>query len=294
MIEFRCQNNILCAVGAHVDGLYRLQCEARPGLSVPSTRALSIGGCAFNVAAGLSRLGNRVSHAGLRGRDSDGDAVVRSLARWGIADVGIELPGETTGHYAALIQPDGSLALATAAMGIYMHAERLLHHEAFRRAAEAADAMVLDANAPPGANVALAAARGENTRLALLATSADKATSLEPLLPEAAIVFANESEWSALSGRDRAVLAIVTRGARGVSVREHGRMVAEFAAPPATVVDVVGAGDALCVGTLDAWLRGAPIRDAVAWGATLAARCVSHVGALGWLEATDGARGLDP
>ena len=287
--------SVLCLVGAHVDVLYRLRHPARPGLSVPSVRENSVGGCALNVAAGLSALGIATSHAGVRGQDSDGAAVAKTLRERGITDVGVASPDVATGHYAALLDPGGSLALATAAMGAYERAETLLEHAPLREAARRANAMVLDANAPPHTVERLAALRGPDTLLVLLATSADKVGHLDPVLGDAAILFANEGEWRIVAKHhDRIAHTVVTDGERGATLYAKGEIVGRHAAPQTSVADVVGAGDALCAGTLHAWLNGVPLGDAVENGMATAARCVERPSALGWLDTPNVSMRSDP
>ena len=284
--EKRNMISILCMIGAHVDVLYRLRSPARPGLSVPSTREIGVGGCALNVAAGLSVLGINVSHGGIRGWDSDGEAVAAILRERQVADVGATLPDVTTAHYAALVEPSGSLALATAAMDAYDRSDTLLDHPPLRQAAATADVMVLDVNAPPHTIRRLADLRGKDTHLVLLATSTDKVRHLEPVLSDAAILFANAGEWQAIADVQADVAhAVVSDGERGATLHANGEPTDHFAAHEVEVADVIGAGDALCAGTLRAWSSGVPLSLAIEDGIAAAARCVSHPGALGWLAA---------
>lgn len=82
---------------------------------------------------------------------------------------------------------------------------------------------------------------------------------------------------AALLGRD-STRAVVTSGAEGSVVAEDGAVVS-VPAVRTTPVDVTGAGDAFAAGLLAALLHGAPLRQAAAAGAALAARAVSMPGA---------------
>lgn len=287
----RSRPHVVCAVGGHADDLFRLRAPAVTGQSVPSDVATSAGGCALNVAAGLAGLGARVTHAGLRGDDAAGELVAAALAAHGVVDAALVVPGKATGRYAAMVEPNGTLALAAAAMGIYDHAARLADHAPFGEAARDADALLLDANGPPGAAEVMAARLNAPGRtapdrgtLALLATSTRKAPVLAALVARADVVFANEAEWAVLPDPASVPLAFVTRGADGAWALRRGETVAEAAPPPGPLVDVVGGGDAFAAGALLAHLEGAEPGDALARGLACAARSVAHEGALGWLE----------
>lgn len=286
--------HIVCAVGGHADELYRLRVASRPGQSVPARWSGSAGGCALNLACAVAALGARATHAGLRGDDAGGAAVAGTLARHGVGDAALVPPDVATGRYAAMVEPGGTLALAAAAMDAYARMAELERHEPFREALAGADALVLDANGPPGAAERLAALRGtgssKRTRLILLATSPRKAPVLAPLLGEADVLHANEEEWDVLGAaapgaRETVALAFVTRGAHGARVVAQGETLARAAPPPGPLVDVVGGGDAFAAGALHAWLAGAEPAEALERGLALAARCVAREGALGWLKA---------
>ena len=258
----------------------RLKSGARPGESVPAVPDASVGGCAFNVAAALSGAGYRVAHAGLRGRDVWGAEVERALRTFGVDDAALVLPDASTGRYVACLNPDGTLALAAAAMEIYDRAGELAAHEPFRAAAGAASMMVLDANASPEVSAGLAEARGGGTELALLATSPRKAPSLAAVLPEADLVFANDAEWDALDARPR--LAFVTHGPGGASVVEDGRETLRLPSRARELRSVVGAGDAFAAGVLDARLSSGDHREALERGLDWAALCLASPHATGW------------
>lgn len=282
MIPRRCR--VVVAVGAHWDELFRFERSPRTGESHPATVSETIGGCGFNLAAALARAGHEVVHAGLRGDDGRGAALAEGLAARGIVDAGLAVPGAATGRYAAFVGPDGSVAMAAAAMGVYDHAGLLADHAPFRDALDGADAIVLDANAPPEALVALASTA--RARLVLLATSASKVRAIGPLVPRAAVMFANEVEWDAMEGAGIAppAVAFVTRGADGAECRRYGEVSERAPSRAAGVVDVIGAGDAFAAGAIDAWLAGSSERDAMEQGLDWAARCLSHSHALGWLD----------
>lgn len=111
---------------------------------------------------------------------------------------------------------------------------------------------------------------------------------IRTLMPLADIVFMNEPEACAISGRDRLddaldVLArivefvVVKRGAAGASAVVTG---ARFDAPAvrANVVDATGAGDCFNAGFLYGLLRGRPVADCLRLGTICGAYAVEHAG----------------
>ena len=280
------QARFLCALGGHSDELFVLREAARSGESMPASARSVAGGCAHNVAAGLAALGHRVAHAGIRGRDPAGATVARSLAERGVADLALERPDLATGRYVAMLEPDGTLALAAAAMDAYDHAIDLADHAPFRAEAEEADAIVLDANGSAEAVHALARRRGSRTRLVLLATSARKVPSIASLVTEADLVLANAAEWRRLLDLSIAppALALVTAGAEGAVAYRDGRRIAARTAPIVDLADVIGAGDAFGAGALSAWIAGERAEAVLDSGLECAARCVAADGPLGWLD----------
>ena len=291
-MKLRMKPRVVCAVGGHSDELFVLGSRSRPGQSIPAHARASAGGCALNVAAGLAGLGASAVHAGLRGEDASGAGVADTLRRHGVGDAGLVLPDAATGRYAAMVEPDGTLALAAAAMDAYARMAEIADHAPFRDALSAADALLLDANGPPGAAERLAALRGPGTALALLATSPRKMRVLAGLMTRADAVFANEGEWAGLGNvAERVPLAFVTLGARGARALRYRREVASATPPAGALIDVVGGGDAFAAGALHAHLTGAEPAEALRRGLARAARCVAHEGALGWLDAPDATTG---
>ena len=72
-------------------------------------------------------------------------------------------------------------------------------------------------------------------------------------------------------------MAVVTRGRQGSLA--PGATVIEVAAEPVDVVDTLGAGDALIAGVIASRLRGMDLAQALAEGASAAARACTHYGA---------------
>jgi ribokinase len=74
----------------------------------------------------------------------------------------------------------------------------------------------------------------------------------------------------------------VTLGAEGALVVD-GERVERIAAPPVTVVDTTGAGDAFCGALAQALAEGAALVEAARWATLAAAESVTRPGAQGGL-----------
>jgi sugar/nucleoside kinase (ribokinase family) len=114
--------------------------------------------------------------------------------------------------------------------------------------------------------------------------------AIGPLLPHVDIFCPNDVEATALTGcadpTDAALalieagvqrLAIVTRGAEGVTAAWADGRTRSFPASPAEIVDSTGAGDCFYGGLLAGLARGADEDDAIAFGIRAASDAISRV-----------------
>jgi len=112
-------------------------------------------------------------------------------------------------------------------------------------------------------------------------------TTLMPLLSDVDIVLGTEEELLALSGRaalEEALTTIATHGPRVVVAKRGPRGAVALAegkrsnhpgfVPPA-IVDEVGAGDGFAAGFVSAYLRGAPVEEALRHGNLVGAAAVT-------------------
>lgn len=294
---------IACIGGAHIDVRAHALGPVVPGSSNPVQTRRGFGGVARNVAENLARLGERVHLYGRVGRDSDGDAVIGTMAGLGVETQGIgRSERRPTASYTALLDADGEMVIALADMGIY---EELSPAALESVPARAADCPVwfVDANLPQPSLRFLAEAAPRETFLVLDTVSVAKAYRVRDILGRVDLLFANADEAAALAGREvrhpldacetcaalhrqGASRVVMGRGGDGVCV---GDATSERFLPAATaeVEDVTGAGDALVAGTLHGLMAGRSLVDAAAWGLALAAiTCESeHAVALGLTHA---------
>jgi fructoselysine 6-kinase len=245
---------------------------------VGSAELVHVGGNAVNVAVGLARAGREVMYAGAVGDDTDGRAVLATLAAEGIdARRVVVRQGAPTGACLVELRPDGERVFLEERVGASGHwLPSAADLQAISRCAWVHAAGL---HADPGALANLAGPR----------ISFDVSHHGRPLLPQIAprleIAFFSGEH----GGRDAAVAlaqeavtlgaraAVVTRGRQG-SLAFDGEVV-EVAAQPVEVVDTLGAGDALIAAVINARIGGADMAEALEAGARAAARACGHYGA---------------
>lgn len=276
---------VVCLGGATVDRKYRAGAPVIPGTSNPVDGRRAFGGVARNVAENLARLGLAVSLVSVVGEDETGEAVLRHLREAGVDLTRVSRSRErATAEYVAVLEPDGSLALGLADMGILDLIGPDLVDDAWPYLAAAAWVFA-DCNLPaPTLDHLLARKTGARFRLAVDAVSTPKVRRLPADLTAVDLLFLNLDEARALAerpdaGPEEAALAlcrrgagavVLTRGATGVILAE-GETVRAIPAVPARQVDATGAGDALVAGTLAGLAEGRPLPEALRTGALVAA-----------------------
>jgi ribokinase len=256
------------------------------GSDTPARVRFAGGGSAANVAAWLAFAGARVALVGRVGDDERGRAAVAELRTAGV-DVRAEVDGERpTGCCVVIVEAGGERTMLPDAGAndapVSVPDDLLTGH------LHVSGYALLRAGSRPGALAALERARaaGMTTSLDLSSWALLEAGALDGVRVD--LVRANADEAAALA-RDVAapgaaagpLLAIapevvITLGSRG-AVWTDGHASRRVEAPPATVLDTTGAGDAFTAGFLAA--RGAGAREALAAGCALAARAVSAPGA---------------
>lgn len=286
---------ILCFGGATVDRTYAAERPIRPGTSNPAAGSQSFGGVAHNVAVNLARLGVATSLVSVVGDDESGRELIRHLGMLGIDAAGVTTAaGRRTAEYAALLEPDRSLAVGMADMAIFdmMTVDPLA--SALSRLAPAAW-IFADCNLPsPVLQTLIAGPVRGSARLAIDAVSTPKVERLPADLGGIDLLFLNHDEASALLGsstttlppeaalrqlQDRGVPRIVlTLGAEGLLLADDNGDIHAVPAVPAEVVDVTGAGDAAIATALAFELAGRPSIEAVRWGTLAAALTIEQPG----------------
>jgi len=281
--------------GANVDIQARCAERYRPADSNPGTASMSLGGVGRNIADNLARLGLATELVTVFGGDENAAILADGCRARGI-EVGrsLILPDEATSRYVCILDADGSLVGAVAAMRAidrFGPAELAARFEP----GDDADVIVIDANLPPD-TIALAADRWRDKPMLLDTVSAIKArrastvvgrfSMLKPNVPEAYALLGLEQEHGAdraagavaMLGRhflDRGVReAFISLGARGLSwLDKDGSGIAVPLSMP--VINVSGAGDAAAAALVWATVNRATARDKACLAVAAASLCAS-------------------
>lgn len=247
------------------------------------------GGSAANTACWLAEAGQAVALVAMVGDDPTAPGAVAQVEATGARFAGAVAAGEITGTCVVFVDAEGERTMLPD-----RGANDRLDPALVVAAVEASPAWLhlsgytlLDEGSRPAAIAGLDRARALGVPVSVDASSAG------PLLQVGSerflgwvegthLLFANDDEVAALGGLDacrRGVdVVVVKHGPRGVSWVADDATVS-VPAEPTTVVDTVGAGDAMNAGVIHAVVAGASPEEALRAGARLAAIVVARSGA---------------
>ena len=209
---------------------------------------IRFGGKGANQAVAARRLGSQVEMVGSVGDDEMGQQYLRRLRDFGIRTTGVEaVGGAVTGSAFITLDAaaENTIVVAPGANGCVSVAQV----ESQASLIAGADALLLQNEVPPEANVAaVAIARKNQTKV--FYNPAPWRDGGRAVLGSADFLIVNEIEAARLSGfpvssADQLTEhsgIVVTRGARSTLARVAGRIY-ELSPPEVTPVDTVGAGD---------------------------------------------------
>ena len=277
--------------GAHIDRRGIMTAPYIRGASIPGHMREEVGGGMFNALRVAAQFGVEAQLLSVRGGDAAGAAVALDAKQRGIADLSSTFLDRATASYTALLDEGGDVVAALADMEIYETAlPRILARKQYREAIARTDGILMDANMPETAILKLMKLC-EGKPVFALAISPAKAVRLRPVLGRLACLFLNRREAQALcqlepgGPQTSGELAIrlhaiglnacmLTDGADEVCLMNGGKI--RHATPPAAerIVDVTGAGDALCGAAVSTMLAGMPMDAALRNGLAAASLTV--------------------
>jgi pseudouridine kinase len=267
--------------GANVDVKARTSQRLVRATSNPGVVVRAPGGVGRNVAENLARLGTRVALVTAVGADPDGAWLLGETAAAGVDVSHAARVGPSTGAYVAVLDADGELVAGVSDMA----AVDALTPDLVPAGLVAAAALVVVDGNLPSTTVAhvLDAAAAAGVPVVLDPVSVAKAERMSALLSPDRPVLAvtpNEDELAVLgpvaSLHDRGVEVVwVRRGAAGSVLSTGDGDDLSLPAPPATTVDVTGAGDAMLAAFCHRLLAGGSLAEAAAYGHEAAALTVA-------------------
>lgn len=263
-----------CVVGStNVDLVLPVRALPVPGETVLGGDARrEPGGKGGNQAVALARLGAQVRFVSAVGDDPDGAWSRARLADAGVDVTDVATVDASTGLAVVVVDGTGENHIVVSP-GANGHVAAPTHLDA--------DVLLLSLEVPL-ATVAAAAATARRLGVPVVLNAAPAQPLPASLLADVDVLVVNETEWSAL-GEPAVPAAVVTRGAQGCLVVEHGRGWELPAVPVERVVDTTGAGD--CFAAALAWGlgRGEGLGDAARFASRAAALSVTAPGARGGL-----------
>lgn len=279
---------VLVVGNAAVDTAFEVTRLPRPGESIlASALKESFGGKGLNQAVAAARAGAPVTLCAAVGSDWAATAIEQCLLEEGI-DVRSLLKGPGTSDRSTVcVMPGGENAIVTSTV----QARSLPAGHAGKTVALLSrdDVLLMQGNLTGPTTLACARrARQQGARFVI--NPSPIGFDVTPLWPLVDIVVLNEAECRELSGQADleagagqliawgAGSAVVTRGARGALIIDHGESLS-IPAPRADAVDTTGAGDLFC-GVVAAGLSSdLGLAEACRWAIAAAAIAVTRRGA---------------
>lgn len=274
------QGDVVVIGGMNIDTLARISGDTVPGSSNPGETRTSHGGVGRNVAENLARLGSPVRLVGVVGDDTHGADLLGRLRLLDVDCTGVRRSTDAaTGTYTAVLDHDGALVIGVADMAA---TDSLAPEDVPDSTLRGASWLVLDGNLRTDTVAhCLAQAAEWDVPVVLDPVGVTKATRLGRL-PGLHTFTPNHDELLAWAGADDVETAWARAHAQGVEVvwlREGAEgstlhtgdgSVIRLQLPPAPVVDVTGAGDAMLAAYVHRLRAGDPVAQA-AWFASAAA-----------------------
>ncbi|WDL95790.1 carbohydrate kinase family protein [Alicyclobacillus sp. ALC3] len=285
--------HVVVVGGANIDVKARILHETAFSTSNPGTVWRTSGGVGRNIAENLAVLGTTVRLVSPLGADESGQFIRRRLEEVGVDTTYlVELAGQSTGMYVAVINRHGELEVAVSDMTVLDH----FTPDQLRKVSDAfvgAGVVSLDANlSTETLRAAIDMAEEVGAVTVADPVSVSKSRHLLPVLQRLTLVTPSRDELAAMTGMTvesqmdvaAAVQDLHSRGVRHVvaTLGDEGVCYLTgdekpvFVRPQAAhVEDVTGAGDAFTAGCIDAMLRGQSIAQAAVRGQALAAQIVA-------------------
>ena len=286
---------VLCVGDIMLDVSAVIGSSILPGVETRATISTQGGGAAANVASWLSVSGTAAHVIARVGDDAAGQTVLSELDKYGVAHSQTVIPGANTGVVIVLVDALGERTMfpdsgANSGLSltdlppldeitaVYLSGYPLVNPKSREGALD-----ILRAVKERGLPVIF----DPSTVGVLLEVGLNQVREWLALVD---VVILNEEEAHFLSGKNNPIeaaaellkktpLVVIKRGGNGALAQARGSAVVQIPAVETEVLDTTGAGDAFAAGFILAWANDGDLIDALNSGASLAAKCVSTLGA---------------
>jgi pseudouridine kinase len=259
---------IFCVGGANIDHKFRALEAIESGTSNPVSEIRSFGGVARNVAENLAAWTSGVYLRSVVGDDSDGRHLLSHLEQSGVnIDGCLKLKNHSTSHYYAVLDSDGELHTAYAAMEIYNHVPVNLFVDQYCDWPQES-IVFIDTNLPEEIiEFIIKQIPAKKIQVCIDPVSVAKAKRIPAVLKDVFLIKPNQSEAGALTGLktetvsdciqagrvllDRgAINVVISMGSQGYVIVNQDQETHFPAYSADRIVDVNGSGDAFLAGIL--------------------------------------------
>jgi ribokinase len=249
------------------------------------------GGSAANTIAGLANLGLSTGFIGAVGDDAEGEIMLKDFAQRGVDTKGVSILKARTGFIIGFVDARGERTLYphpgansklafSPKQAAYAKRAKILHLSSFVDEKQLEAQKKLVSQLPKSVKISFSPG-GLYSRKGMKA--------LLPIIERSHVVFLNEEEIKALTGKGHAAgsrvlidagakMVAATLGGRGCFVSD-GKSEHMLPAEKVEVIDTTGAGDAYAAGFLFALIKGKNIEEAGKLGNKMAALCITALGA---------------
>lgn len=277
--------DVLCVGGANVDRKIQVLETLLYGTSNPAQSSQSAGGVARNIAENLGRLGCKTGLLTVVGDDQEGAWLLDYTKAFSDISATQTFTHAATGSYTAVLDQNGSMAVAFADMSICNSVDWSCIDKKWGHF-KSARMVVLDTNFPPDVlEKIIRRCEEENIPICISPVSSPKVKNLPGDLKGVTWLIANKDEAEALTGieinsegeyykaaemilKKGVKKVVITRGDKGLIYFTESNEAGALLPPEVNVLDVTGAGDSLVAGVIYGELKGLNTDDACRIGMT--------------------------
>lgn len=286
------KHKVICIGAVLVDELYQCFEPVIAATSNPASVTKTAGGVMRNIVHHLVLLGTPVQFITVVGNDADGEWIKNICTTAGIDMSAAHTANCSTGKYAAILNPDGSLHAAAAVnpCEVYLNTELLQQQIQLLLSATI---IIADTNLSTEVlSWLIAFCNDKNIMLIIEPVSVSKAKKLAAVyLQGVFMITPNEDELTSLNNEpstETAIDVLLKRGVKNIWLRKgvHGSVTYSrnkkitLPAPTVKVKDSTGAGDAALAAWASAYCMGMNELECLKAGHAMAAIVLKTDGAI--------------